>query len=127
MTARQRLRQKRFRYSVFLGLVAALWLLIAPPRWWLNLTKPVDLSDPAASGRCLVVQYDCRSCHRIDGRGAALAPDLAGVTGRLNEASLQKRLRNPRSGRKETPMPNFRLSDGEIEAIISYLREVDAQ
>ena len=25
-------------------------LLVAPPRWWLNLTQPIDLIDPIGAG-----------------------------------------------------------------------------
>jgi len=25
-------------------------LLVAPPRWWLNLTQPIDLTDPIGAG-----------------------------------------------------------------------------
>ena len=31
-------------------ILAIIWLLVSPPRFWLNLTKRVDLSDPAKAG-----------------------------------------------------------------------------
>lgn len=105
--------------------VVILWLLAAPPRWWLNLTKPVDLIDPVKAGEGLVEKYNCRSCHRIDGWGQTLAPDLSGVTGQLDTVSIRLLLRNPLAIKPNTPMPNFRLSDEEIEAIIAYLQAID--
>jgi mono/diheme cytochrome c family protein len=107
--------------------VLALRLLLAPPRWWLTLTKPVDLSDPATAGAQVVEKYDCRSCHRIDGRGSLKAPDLAGVTERLDNVSLWLWLGNPKAVKGNTAMPNFHLSDAEIEAILAYLRALEAR
>lgn len=104
----------------------ALWFLLAPPRWWLNLTKPVDLGDPVRAGAQMVERYDCRRCHRLDGRGALNAPDLSGVTTRIDNISLWLWLGNPKAVKGNTAMPNFHLSDAEIEAIVAYLHALDA-
>jgi cytochrome c1 len=61
----------------------------------------------------------------IDGEGAALAPNLAGVSRRLDAVSLRLWLRDPRGIKWRTPMPNFQLSDSEIEAIVAYLTALD--
>ncbi len=98
------------------------YLLIAPPRWLLNLTKRVDISP--ISGAALVEKYNCRKCHIIAGHGALKAPNLDEVTRRENEETLFSWLANPRAMRPNTPMPNFRLSDSEIQAIIAYLKSV---
>jgi nitric oxide reductase subunit C len=101
------------------------WLVFAPPTWWLNLTKEVDLTDPVRTGTALVEAYDCRRCHQVDGRGALKAPDLAGVTGRLDRVALRLWLRNPRAIDGNTAMPTFHLSDSEIDAIVAYLEFLD--
>jgi mono/diheme cytochrome c family protein len=116
---------KRLLVPILVLIAVALWLALAPPRWWLNLTKPVDLSDPAATGERLVEQYDCRGCHRIDGRGSLKAPDLAGVAERLDRVSIRQWLRDPGAIKGDTAMPNFRLSDSEIEAMVAYLTSSD--
>lgn len=102
------------------------WLIFSPPRWWLNLTKSVDLSNPAVTGEQLVADYNCRRCHRVGGGGSLKAPDLAGVTERLDDVSLRLWLRNPKAVKGNTPMPNFHLSDSEVEAIVAYLQKLDA-
>ncbi len=125
MSASARL-PKRWLFGAAIVLVAiALWLIAAPPRWWLNLTKPVDLGDPVAAGEMLVAEYGCRDCHRIGGQGALTAPDLSGVTARLDGAGLRLWLRNPRALNRSTAMPNFHLSDSEIEAMVAYLAALD--
>lgn len=117
------MKRKR-SYFIALGVaILVLWFLVAPPPWWLNLTKPVDLSDPVKAGAQVVAKYDCRSCHRIDRRGSLKAPDLASVTERLDTVSLW--LGNPRAVKSNTAMPNFHMSDSEIEAIVAYLRSLD--
>ena len=80
---------------IILFIALAAWLLIAPPRWWLNLTKPIDLTDPIGTGAQLVDQYECRKCHRLGETGALKAPDLNGVAQRLDEAALRKWLEDP--------------------------------
>lgn len=108
--------------SIILLIVIVAWLLIAPPRWWLNLTQPIDLTDPIAAGAQLIDQYNCRSCHRISGSGALKAPDLTGVAQRLDEQTLRAWLENPQAIKPNTAMPNLRLSDAAIDAIVAYLK-----
>lgn len=111
--------------AVILVLVA--WFTFSPPRFWLNLTKAVDLSDPITAGEQVVVRYDCRSCHRIAGQGALKGPALDDAAARLDDVSLRLWLRNPRAIKGNTAMPNFHLSDSEIEAIVAYLASVAAE
>jgi mono/diheme cytochrome c family protein len=112
---------------VALAALVALWLLLAPPRWWLNTTKRVDLTNAAATGEQLARDYDCQGCHRIAGEGALKAPILAGVTERLDPVSLRLWLLNPRAIKSNTAMPNFRLSDSEVEALVAYLYHMDGK
>lgn len=56
-----------------------------------------------------------------------MAPDLNGVTIHVDRETLIKWLEAPRSIRSGTAMPNFKLSDSEITAIIAYLESLDNQ
>ncbi len=116
---------KRSRIILLLNaviIVIAAWLWLMPPRWWLNTIKPVDLTDPVAAGQLVVEDYGCRACHLIGAEGHRLkAPDLNGITERLDAVSLRLWLRDPRAIKWKTLMPNFNLSDPEIEAIAAYL------
>lgn len=117
------MNKSRITLTLIIGaVVVGVWLWLFPPRWWLNLTKPVDLSDPVAAGQSIVEEYGCRECHLIGEDGNRLrAPDLNHVGDRLDVVSLRLWLQDPRSIRWKTLMPNFHLSDPEIEAILSYL------
>lgn len=112
---------------IITGIGIVLWLWLAPPRVWLNWTKRVDLSDPLATGEALIERYNCRDCHRIQGEGALKAPDLAGVTQRLSDQQLELWLVNPNAVKKNTAMPDFRLSDTEVAALIAYLKACDVK
>lgn len=82
------------------------------------------MSDPVAAGVQVVAKYDCRSCHRIEGRGALTAPPLDDAALRLDDVSLRLWLRNPRAIKGNTAMPNFHMSDSEIEAVVAYLESL---
>jgi len=64
------MKYKALLIPISLLVVIAAWLIIAPPRWWLNLTQPIDLTNPFSAGVQLIDQYNCRSwasnqlCHR---------------------------------------------------------------
>ena len=112
--------------QIALVVVVGVWLWLFPPRWWLNLIKPVDLANPVTAGETLVSKYECRKCHVIGEEGNPLrAPNLNKVTERYDPISLRIWLRDPRSTKWKTLMPNFNLSDPEIEAIVSYLKSLN--
>jgi cytochrome c2 len=118
------MKRNRIFWLALVPVVVAAWLLAAPPRWWLNVTKPVDLNQPVRAGAALVDGYNCRRCHRIDGRGALTAADLDQVTERLDSDAIRLWLRDPKQVRPDTAMPHLRLSDPEIEAILAYLNDL---
>lgn len=107
-------------------LCGALLLLWIQPRWWLNLTHQVDLSDPVSAGQSLFYQEQCLDCHRLNGEGAYFAPDLDGLVSTLPEEKMRRWLENPQLVKLWVEMPNPHLSDAEISTILAYLRAVDA-
>ncbi len=112
--------------AVIVVLILVIWLVFSPPRFWLNLTKSVE--PTVAVGAQLVEAKGCRGCHRIGGQGALKAPALDDVVRRqVGEdpalVTLRLWLRNPKAVKPNTAMPNFHLSDSEIEAILLYLQE----
>ncbi len=117
------------RYGWLVGLLIIIvigWFIFSPPRFWLNWTKHVQ-STPEV-GAQLIERYNCRECHRIDGVGTLKAPDLAGITQQADDPAqftLRLWLRNPKAVKANTAMPNFRLSDSQIEAIVAYLDRLD--
>lgn len=76
----------------------------------------------------------CASCHTV-GQGDALGPDLAGVLNRRDPAWVRRFIKAPDALRaakdpvamalfeqyKTVRMPNLRLGDGDVQALIGYL------
>lgn len=78
------------------------------------------LSAPARVGLALFRRHACQSCHQVHGLGGFLGPDLTNVVRRRSEEEIATVLAN---GRRQ--MPRFRLTDSEVEALVSYLEEID--
>jgi protein SCO1/2 len=105
------------------------WRSSAPARSYAEATPPA-MSDSAA----YVFQQRCAACHTV-GKGDTVGPDLAGVTTRRARGWLVRYLRYPDRMLAEkdpvavalfekyrnVPMPNLRLSESEIEAVLSFL------
>ena len=117
--------KRRIAAGLIIVAVLIIWMVVSPPRFWLNLTKAVDLSNPIVTGEAVVAEYECPSCHQIGGLGALKGPSLDGITDQLDDVSIRLWLKNPRAVKGNTAMPNFHLSDSEIEAIVAYLESLD--
>jgi mono/diheme cytochrome c family protein len=92
-----------------------------------------------ALGRALFQAKGCTSCHRHDGLNIARVAfyatadlDLGTVMGapdlthyRPDPTFVRQWLRDPSAVRPETEMPNLRLSDEEIEALLAFLQTND--
>ncbi len=75
------------------------------------------LSD---EGKLLWQQYNCNACHQIYGLGGYLGPDLT------NEYSLRgKEVIKAFLKSGTTTMPDFHLSEKEINALTSFLHYTD--
>ena len=84
---------------------------------------PVKLSETALQGQMLWQENNCWSCHQIYGLGGYLGPDLTNIYSNPNKgAGYIKAFLN--SGVKS--MPNFDFSEGQKEAIVSYLKHIDS-
>ena len=110
--------------SSFLG-----WRNQQPGRSYAELTQL-----PKIDAGTYLFQSRCAACHTV-GKGDAVGPDLAGVTTRREHAWLVQYLRAPdqmlaaqdpiavalSAQYKNVPMPNLRLSNDEIDIVLSYL------
>ena len=102
------------------------------------VAAPTPTTAPAAEGRALFLSLGCTTCHRHEGLGLSYdgldagtgqtagqlvgsfgAPDLTDY--RPDPAFVRRWLRDPQAIRPDTAMPNFHLSDAEIEALIAFL------
>ena len=93
-----------------------------------SLKKPVNAAeilnkekDRIRAGEKLVQAYDCRACHRIVDGGIDIYPDLTHAGKKLKPEWDKAFLKNPEGWNRYTFMPNFHLSDQEVEAIVEYI------
>jgi hypothetical protein len=68
-------------------------------RWQLEELLPEVESLPAerstAAGRALYEELGCAQCHRLDGQGGSVGPDLTGAGGRLGPRGLLEAILEP--------------------------------
>jgi len=91
----------------------------------------------AKKGKSLFSSRGCTACHTIGKAGSTAAgPDLAGVTERRSHDWLKRWLKNPTEmigsdsiadamvvAAKNVKMPNMKLSDSDIDALMNYFAE----
>ncbi len=117
-------------------------------RWWvpaLGALTAVILLGPAKHGRAAetgqqVFQSQCAACHTI-GKGKLVGPDLAGVTSRREEGWLKRQIKEPDrliaekdpialqllKESDDVPMAPLELSDGQVTAVIAFLKSTEKQ
>jgi mono/diheme cytochrome c family protein len=87
---------------------------------------PASNYEPADKAGQLMHDLACFSCHRINGRGGDLAPDLTLEGSAVQRQWLQSFLKNPTTLRPALirRMPKFNLTDGEINQLTDYIMAV---
>jgi len=88
-----------------------------------------NLTETVAHGKRLWEENDCIGCHTLLGEGAYFAPELGNVYTRFGESTdaiigfIQSRPVEGIPGRRS--MPQFNLSDEELQAIAAFLKYVN--
>ncbi|MBI4060014.1 MAG: c-type cytochrome [Elusimicrobia bacterium] len=80
-----------------------------------------------AAGKAYFTQAGCASCHRIGDVGSAVGPDLTLVGFRHSAQWLDLFIKNPQAWKKNTLMPNKRMSDEARKALVDYLAMLEGQ
>jgi mono/diheme cytochrome c family protein len=88
-----------------------------------HLGDSVPEASLLSQGRALMSRAGCYACHKVSGHEGwrSEAPGLNGLSAKTNPAWLRAWLKAPRSLRPDTWMPDFHLSDGEIEELTAFL------
>ncbi len=113
------LTEKR-KWLVAAVLVAA--FLVYSSFLYISLPFKQSARDPlAAKGKLLWQKNNCVACHQIYGLGGYLGPDLTNVFSKRGPDYIKVFLK------AGTPiMPRFNLSAKEMDALVAFLKEVDA-
>lgn len=83
--------------------------------------------SPVDRGEQLFRQKDCYACHRIGSEGRFIGPNLTWLAMRKSAAWEGEWLQNPPAYKPDTFMPDFHLSTGEIDVLVSYLETLRGQ
>ena len=75
----------------------------------------------AISGRDIFVAQRCALCHKIDGSGGVLGPDLTAVGTRRNAAWLFEYLPKPQATKPENKMPPVAVKGRDLDDLVAYL------
>lgn len=87
-----------------------------------NTASEPFLTEEAQRGKLVFQEYNCISCHQLYGLGGYMGPDLTNVISEKGKGELYARS-FIKSGTQK--MPDFHLSDAEIDALTAYLKYVD--
>jgi mono/diheme cytochrome c family protein len=96
-----------------------------PPALAVPATPESDYQPAGKAGK-LMTDLACFSCHRINGHGSDMAPDLTWEGSSVQRAWLVGFLKNPGTLRPALirRMPRFNLTDGEINELTDYIMTV---
>ncbi len=84
---------------------------------------PSAPSGPHAAGKAYFAQAGCIACHKVGEDGSAVGPDLTLAGFRHSAEWLDLFIKDPQAWKKDTLMPNKRLSDEARKAIVDYLAD----
>jgi cytochrome c2 len=73
------------------------------------------------AGHALFGELRCVSCHAIDGRGGTMGPELTHIGDKVRRDWLFSFLKDTHRAQPESPMPHYRLDDGEVRDLTAFL------
>jgi cbb3-type cytochrome oxidase cytochrome c subunit len=92
-------------------------------RVWLDKAEHLTLAQEK------VRRWGCVGCHDIEGYNhlAKVAPRLDKINSKVTTSWIYDWIKNPRNFRPDTRMPNFRMPDSEVVAVMTYLQSVSVE
>ncbi|HME81768.1 MAG TPA: cytochrome c [Candidatus Eremiobacteraceae bacterium] len=81
--------------------------------------SPLDTTlshGDAVAGENLFKADNCAACHGAAGVGGGIGPKLAGSASQVSPNEMYERIKHPMP-----PMPDFKLSDGDIANLVAYV------
>lgn len=89
------------------------------------LINPIVESDPlVVSGRRIYRDMNCVYCHKIDGKGGVMGPELDRIADAKTAEWLQLHFRDPKAAKPGSRMPQLNLLDDEIKALTAYMQSL---
>jgi ubiquinol-cytochrome c reductase cytochrome b subunit len=86
-----------------------------------NASQIESAPDDMVTGAAAYQEYKCGVCHSVNGAGMAVGPPLNGLSLRQTRPWVEVQIRKPGKHKPETVMPEYDLSPGEMNPLVSYL------
>ncbi len=83
-------------------------------------TQPV-VEYAGETGKDLIARFACAGCHKINGGGGTVGPNLNGVVQRMGAASVTRKLLEPTFNNPSSAMPSFPLTLEQVGKIVVEL------
>ena len=87
----------------------------------LVVTVPRAVAADATKGADVYKTHQCAMCHKVNGAGGKLGPDLSAVGTKRDAKWLEKYLPNPKAVNPKTKMPPAKVTAEELRDLIDYL------
>jgi len=89
----------------------------------MGTNRASEMSVRQQYGKQLYQDYNCQSCHQLFGLGGFLGPELTTVISDKNRGELYAKVLLENGAIR---MPDFHFSPAQVDAILDYLKYVDA-
>ncbi len=97
-------------------------------------TAERDVSDAVSTdravvsrGAALINEKACLGCHVVGNRGGTVGPSLNDLVGRQGARFVRQKLIDPTFNNRNSMMPNFGLTQEQIDALIAYLATLNGR
>jgi cytochrome c2 len=118
------LLQGKFRILLVAGVVIAAAAALYAGSVWMESRMPPG--PPVEAGRILFQWKKCIRCHKVEGTGGMVGPDLTIVALRRRPSWMDDYLRDPKAVNPEGKMPRPKLTGDQRAALVAYLKTLDA-
>lgn len=73
------------------------------------------------AGKKVYSEMKCAMCHKMEGVGGKIGPELSGVGSRKDAQWIKGFLKDPKSVIPDTKQPPFKGTDEQLDALVAYL------
>lgn len=85
------------------------------------VTAPLAAAGDKVKGEKVFNDSKCSICHKVDGKGGKMGPDLTAVGTRRDMAWLKKYLADPKAENPKNKMPAVKAKGADLDNLIDYL------
>ena len=86
-----------------------------------GITGFAQEADQIEAGKKVYSEMKCPMCHKIEGVGGKIGPELSGVGSRKDAEWIKGFLKDPKSVSPDTKQPPFKGTDEQLGALVAYL------